>query len=70
MLLIIGQGQEVGGIVIFEFHHTTVSPITGAGYTAAFTLAAGNLNPDKPSLFSVSGNLRNIGSTNATFSQF
>jgi hypothetical protein len=60
MFFVIGQSQEVGGIVILKFHHTAVSPITGAGYTAAFTLAAGNLNPVKPGLFSVSGNLRNI----------
>ena len=60
MFFVVGQGQEVGGIVILKFHHTAISPITGAGYTAAFTLAAGNLNPVKPGLFSVSGNLGNI----------
>ena len=70
MLFIISQSQEVSGIVIFEFHHTAVSPFTRAGYAAAFTLAARNFNPVKPSLFSIGRNLRNIGRTDATFSQF
>jgi hypothetical protein len=60
MFFVIGQSQEVSGIVILKFHHTAISPITGTGYAAAFTLAAGNFNPVKPGLFSVSGNLGNI----------
>ena len=60
MLIIISEGEKISRIVILKFHHTAISPITGTGYAAAFTLAAGNFNPIKPGLFSVSGNLGNI----------
>ena len=70
MFFIVGQSQEVSRIVILEFHHTAISPITGTGYAATFTLAAGDFNPVEPCLFSVSRNLGNIRRTDTTFSQF
>ena len=69
MLLIISQSQEISRVVILKFHHTTVGPFTRAGNPATFTLAAGDFNPIEPSLFRISRNLGNIGSTNSTFAQ-
>ena len=69
MFFIVSQSQKISHIVILQFHHTTISPFTRAGYAATFTLTAGDFNPIKPSLFRVGGNLGNIGSTNATLTQ-
>ena len=70
MFFIVSQSQKISHIVILQFHHTTISPFTRASYAATFTLTAGDFNPVKPGLFSISGNLRNIGSTNTSLAQF
>jgi hypothetical protein len=69
VLLIVSVGDEVSRIMIFQLHHTAIRPFARAGYTATFTLAAGNLNPIEPGLFCIGGNLRDIRSTNAAFTK-
>ena len=44
MLFIIGQSNEIAGLVILKLKHTAIRPFTGLLETTAGTFSTGNLN--------------------------